>query len=169
MITPLKVANTFIDRFGKESDLTHMKLQKLVFFTDGWARAFGDKFLTEKPQVWRYGPVYRSIYNSLTLYGSQRITEPLKPPPFARTASTTLSQETDPSESALVDWVWKRYGKFDAGQLSSMTHEKGTPWQIMAEKHNYEVPPYLEIEDDIFDSYFEGLARAEGLIPEPQN
>ena len=163
--TPLIVANTFIDKYGAGSPLTHMKLQKLVFYTDGWSRAFGRRFISEKPQVWRYGPVYRSLYNVLAFSGGDRIVAPPKPPLFVKAdAPMILSPQDDEREAALVDWVWDRYGKFDATSLSTKTHEKGTPWQIMAEKYDYEVPPFLEIDDDVLDSYFKGLARAEGLI-----
>src|SRR5271170_5786610 len=58
--TPLQVANTFVIRHGEQSrGLDHMKLQKLDYFVHGWWLAYHqERLLTERPQVWKYGPVF---------------------------------------------------------------------------------------------------------------
>ncbi|WAC47649.1 DUF4065 domain-containing protein [Asticcacaulis sp. SL142] len=160
MYTPLIVANTFIDRYGQEGGLTHMKLQKLVFFADGWSKAFDQTLVNELPQVWRYGPVYRSLYDRLNVYGGQPIQKPVKPSPFSNNEGIIQRQQ----DADLVDWIWNRYGQYSGGDLSTMTHNRGTPWQVMAERYSYRVPTHLEIDNEIFKSYFKSLASSEGLI-----
>lgn len=34
--TPLAVANCFLEKFGENGGIEHMKLQKLVYFSYGW-------------------------------------------------------------------------------------------------------------------------------------
>ena len=63
--TPLALANTFVARYGATRTLDHMKLQKLAFYTYGWWLAYNpNPILTEAPQVWKYGPVFGSLYNA---------------------------------------------------------------------------------------------------------
>lgn len=149
--TPLAFANQFIIKSGNEG-LHHMKLQKLCFFAYGWWLAWHDKpIMTEGPEVWRYGPVFNSLYNSLTNYGRDRVLQTQKSNPFENPPSIS---EKDENTQKLVNWIWQRYGKLSGFELSAMTHEKGTPWRIEAERNNYIVPIHHRIPDDIIKNYF---------------
>jgi uncharacterized phage-associated protein len=162
MATPVEVANSFIARFGGSTDLTHMKLQKLVFFADGWQLGFSNlPLVNERPQVWRYGPVFKSLYNALTGYGNTPIKKPVVLNPF--TGATPIIEQNDAdNDSRLIDWIWNKYGRYSAMDLSRETHAAGTPWQIMAQRYDFAVPLNLEIPNDVLQQYFRGLAAAEG-------
>lgn len=65
MVTALNVANNILKRgFTENIDISPMKLQKLVYlvykkyYQDTGKLLFGDSF-----EVWKYGPVFRSIYD----------------------------------------------------------------------------------------------------------
>lgn len=164
MPTAVQVANTFISRFGANADdLTHMKLQKLVFFADGWQVGFNGVPLIagERPQVWRYGPVFRSLYNALTGYGNAPIQAPVVVNPFTRAVPIIEQNDTD-NDSRLIDWIWNKYGRYSAMDLSRETHAIGTPWHTMAQRYNFAVPFNLEIPNEVLQPYFRGLATAEG-------
>ncbi len=165
MVTPVQVANTFVGRFGDGTELTHMKLQKLVFFADGWQVGFrGSPLVTERPQVWRYGPVFRSLYNILTGYANKPIKAPVVVNPF--TGDTpTIVRDNNNDDSRLIDWIWDKYGRYSAMDLSRETHAVGTPWHTMAARFNFSVPFDLEIPNDVIEPYFRGLAAAEGAVP----
>lgn len=164
MTTPLEVSNAFIERYGRDSYLTHMKLQKLVFYANGWNLGVTNAPLVdERAQVWRYGPVFRSLYNTLTGYGNQRIELPARQNPFSAVAPTV--PVTGAADSHLIDWIWQRYGAYSATALSDQTHALGTPWRIIAEQHNFTVPFNTDMPDELVKSYFKGLARSEGIIP----
>jgi uncharacterized phage-associated protein len=164
MATPVQVANTFIARFGANADLSHMKLQKLVFFADGWQVGFsGVPLVNERPQVWRYGPVFKSLYNALTGYGNTPIKTPVVVNPFTR-AIPIIEQNGADNDSLLIDWIWNKYGRYSAMDLSRETHATGTPWHTMAQRYNFEVPFSLEIPNEVLQPYFRGLATAEGAI-----
>src|SRR5436309_2096397 len=85
---PMALANNLIRRFGYQRGITHMKLQKLVYYAHGWwlAYRFPEQLLTERPEVWRHGPVFPSMYMALRGFGNRPITFPqpdlpLRPPP----------------------------------------------------------------------------------------
>jgi uncharacterized phage-associated protein len=157
----IDLANLFVARFGKSNALTHMKLQKLVFFADGWNAGFkGERLLKEAPEVWRYGPVYHSLYNALSGRGNSAVAELIKATPFTDPVLEKASDDV----SKLVDWIWGRYGQISAVRLSDMTHANGSPWHTMAVRYNFKVPFHLEIPDDVMQIYFNLLAKEERLI-----
>lgn len=164
-LTPLMVANTIIAKHGDSPDLTHMKVQKLGYYAYGWwlgVKGNHSKLTDEGPQVWRYGPVFRSLYSALTSFGDKPIPAPVRASPFNH--ETPLIPQENEEAHALLDWIWDRYGGFSGGELSQQTHLPGTPWYQMAMRYNFEVPPYLPMDDNVVESYFSNLARVEGII-----
>lgn len=157
----IDLANMFVARFGKSNELTHMKLQKLVFFADGWNAGFKDRRLLEElPEVWRYGPVYHSLYNALSGRGNSTVAELIRATPF----TDPVHEPQNADVANLVDWIWGKYGQISAVRLSDMTHADGSPWHIMAVRHKFRVPFNLKIDDEVIREYFKRLAKEEGLI-----
>jgi uncharacterized phage-associated protein len=153
--TPLALANTFVARHGTGANLDQMKLHKLDFYAYGWWLAYHpDRLLVEGPEVWRYGPVFSSLYSALRPYGGSAIESPVGGP----NAHPPMVPETDKHTIEWVDWVWGRYGHLSALQLSDMTHEIGSPWQLEAAAKNYRVPNHHKIPDSVIREYFKGLA-----------
>ncbi len=155
MTSSLAVANTFIDEFGKGSGIQHMKLQKLVYYCHAWWLSVHDRpFIDERPQVWKYGPVFDELYHSLKGYGSQPITSMQRGDHFNE--GPERIDDANDELMGLVDWVWARYGDKTAEELSERTHKDGTPWKIIAEKNHFRVPKGTVIDDVIIKQCFSG-------------
>jgi uncharacterized phage-associated protein len=115
----------YILQLGKENavdgeyDLTPMKLQKLVYYCQGFHLALYDKPLfPESIEAWKHGPVCPPLY---------RILKPCGPAPvFEIDAKDSLSE----AEKQLVADVYWKYGQFAAWKLRSMTHNE-TPWAMV--------------------------------------
>jgi len=154
--TPLAAANYFISSFGKDNGIEHMKLQKLVYNSYGWwiATFRDDPLLDERPQVWKFGPVFNSLYHVLKPFGRLPILAPVSPGPFDYPPSI---DDDDDNTKELLDWVWNRYGHLSGFALSDMTHRKGTSWQRTAEERNFSVPFGLEIPDDYIAEEFQRI------------
>lgn len=162
--TPLAVANTFLaDHGGERGGIDPMKLQKLVFYAYGWWLAYHDQPLTnEKPEVWRYGPVFHSLYAALAPFGMRGVDSPQRAVPIGQPPIVPKDAQ---EERDHIDWVWQRYGHLSAGRLSDMTHAMGTPWQVEAEAKGYKVPRNHPIPDARIKEYF--CAQAERLNANP--
>ena len=154
---PLVIANEFISRFGNEG-IEHMKLQKLVYCAYGWWLASrgleGVRLTSEGPQVWTYGPVFKSLYRNLKVFGRSEITEPQSDGPFTAVGRV---DDDDLEVIQLIEWVWGRYGHLSGFALSDMTHKKGTPWHRVASEHGFVVPLNTPIPDKYIYEEFKML------------
>ncbi len=160
--SPLEFANTVILKKCHTTGIEHMKLQKILFYTYGWWLAFkGNPVMKNKPEVWKYGPVFSGVFSTFSKYKDMPITGPERLSPFDK--EPKVIPDSNAETLQFIDWVWDRYGHLDSFTLSKMTHEPGTPWQIMASKYNYRVPRYLEIDDEVTLAYFKELAKKEGI------
>lgn len=140
---PRVVANALIRKALEQGEkLTHMKLQKLVFFIHGWHLATtGKPLVDEQIEAWPYGPVVPSLYHELKHFGSQGIETYLQEPDFATgQVVARIPAAEDTHFWQLVDYVWQRYGIFSAGSLSDMTHQQDSPWWTVKNKGEKTIP-----------------------------
>lgn len=165
---PIAIANEFVRQFGEANTLDHLKLQKLTYFAQGWWLALkGEELLIERPQVWRYGPVFESLYRILSGRGREPIKGPAGANPFGDGVAPNLDGPACEGERELVQWIWQEYGNLDGPQLSDLTHAAGTPWRDIAEKSKFRVQLYTEIPEDADWEFFAKLARERGFEPKP--
>lgn len=119
------IANEFLRRRGSSAWPQQMLLQKLSYIAHGWNLAInGEPLIEEAPEAWDNGPVFRSIWNHIRDFGYRGPNCELTDPESGRPIAADLS----PTERAVIDHVWKKYGRYSATELSDMTHEPGTPW-----------------------------------------
>jgi uncharacterized phage-associated protein len=160
---PLVIANEFLARFGKERGIEHMKLQKLVYCASGWWLAFhkDSPLLDERPQVWKHGPVFDSLYHALKSFGREPINAPQSLSPFE--APPRLEQGNNQNDQIVrtIDWIWNRYGHLSSFALSTLTHQAGTPWRTVAEQYKFSVPFGTEIPDDLIIKEFREIYERE--------
>lgn len=117
-----EIANYFISLASKidENDLTNLKLQKLLYFSQGKYLAKTNKPLFEESiEAWKLGPVVREIYNNFKYCGSFPITA------FDKgVKEVNINDET----KNFLNNIWEEYGKYSARYLVDLTHKKGTSW-----------------------------------------
>ncbi len=146
------IANEFI-RIGREKGvpITMMKLIKLVFFAHGWHLGlYGRPLVSEQPEAWKYGPVFRNLYHSLPYSGSQVIESPIASPLGGKFEAFLSIQQAQ-----LMEKVFNVYGHLGAFALSEKTHEEGSPWKITVDEKGLN----SSIEDGVIQNYFREQAR----------
>jgi len=125
MADVIDVANYILEICREESEdeeyelISHLKLQKLIYFCQGYSFAFFNKPLfNDNIEAWTHGPVCPKLYHILKSYGSLPITVSIEPDKIS------LSD----SEKQLIRMVYDSYGQYSAMGLRKITHEEG-PWK----------------------------------------
>jgi uncharacterized phage-associated protein len=146
--TAAAVANYFIDKALEEDrELTPMKLIKLVYLAHGWHLGWlGLPLIGEAVQAWKYGPVIESLYHSLKRHGGRQLDR------YALIPGKKLSEPL-PLEGFL-DAVWTAYGHMSGTQLSTLTHQKDSPWDVIWSRNpgRHWVSPIIP--DDLIRKYY---------------
>ena len=126
------IANYFLKLAElRQQTLNPMKLQKLVYLAHGWYLAItGEPLISEKVEAWQWGPVIRALYHEFKEYGKYPIKKSATDIERDKMGFFVVSPPKDPSTIQLLDKVYDVYGGYTAIQLSTLTHEKGTPWDF---------------------------------------
>ena len=104
----------------KQGQLTAMKLQKLVYYSQVWTLVWDEKPLfPEVIQAWGKGPVCPDLYKWHQGEFLVSINESLK---------HLCSEELTGHQKENIDKVLKGYGHLTAQDLSDLTHQEN-PWK----------------------------------------
>ena len=120
----IDIANKLLLAAARSSDIegqgelmSNMKLQKMLYYQQGFHLAFfGEPLFDDPIEAWMYGPVVPSVYEHFKKYGSQGI------PP-----ETEEDIALKPEEQALFDEVYNVYAAYSAVGLMNLTHSE-SPW-----------------------------------------
>jgi len=151
----LSVANTLIDLSQWEGvDITPMKLLKLVYIAHGWCLGiYGKPLIGEQAQAWEYGPVVPSVYRDFRRWKRGPIES--QKALLTERGRYVIPTVHDANARALLERIWEKYKCFDGLQLSSMTHQAGTPWDITRRQSNAVRP---EIPQPLLREYYNRLS-----------
>ena len=138
-------ANTILECFFKRDRLiTHMKLQKILYFSTGTYVATENRPMTEQLfQAWPYGPVLPNLYYQLRMYGDSDITELIE---FENSKYSYKYGEVFDTIVSIVE----KLGNLTAWELSEKTHAKNGPWFQTVDKKGYK----KDIDFNLIKEYF---------------
>jgi uncharacterized phage-associated protein len=168
---PKAIANYFLTVAAEQNQtLDPMKIQKLVYFANGWHLAIKDEpLINEQIEAWPYGPVIPSLYRAFRRFGNQPITESACDIVDEFTDPWTMSsQRVCPSlddvpeqaefTKAFLDRIWDTYGHYTAVQLSNETHRPSAPWDKISKHYNGAIPKGTDIPAVVMKRYFRSIA-----------
>lgn len=129
-----------------------MQLQKLVYFAHAWYLATKDAPLLDTPvKAWNFGPVIPPLYNTLKEHGNGYVTQQIaRFDPKTGSPLDFSPEGLDKGARAVVNRVWEIYGHLTGGQMSSLTHQSGEPWDV-----TYKQEPFSIIPDEEIKGYYQ--------------
>jgi uncharacterized phage-associated protein len=130
---PAVVANAVLYRAKQRGiRISHLKLQKLVFFIHAWRLALqGLPAVNERPEAWEFGPVFETLFHRLKNLGHEAIRQYIETVEAQTNVYRTLMPSTeDAAFWRVLDQVMDKYGCLSASQLSTLGHEPGGPWSM---------------------------------------
>jgi uncharacterized phage-associated protein len=153
MYTVFDVANWFL---ANVEDMTHKKLQKLVYYAYAWYIAFNNedadnienKFFDNRVEAWIHGPVFPDLYRKYKYYGSNIL------PRYDGVVADFSEDDLD-----LLEQVRDIYGIYNGNQLESLTHQE-EPWMAARNGAKKFESCNCKISDEIiFDCYSSRLVE----------
>lgn len=159
MYDPRAIANAIFDAGEKRGlTFTNLQMQKFVYLAHGYfLRATRKPLSTEQFEAWDFGPVSRTLYNSLKTLGDEKILERISSfDPITR-KSEHIDRIQDAAALGAVNKVIDVYGLWSAFDLVELTHSFGSPWYRTMRSAERRANIGMKIEDDLVMSYFEGL------------
>jgi len=155
MYSSSDIANYFLQRARSEGRaLTPMQLHKLVYIAHGWSLGYGrGKLIGERIEAGPFGPVVPDLYHRIKHYGGSAVTEPVPQPIFYR--PHRLDEET----TQLLDAVWRGYSNYSGIQLSTITHQSGSPWDQVYRRGG--LKRNVPIDDEIIAEYYRQFAAVD--------
>lgn len=121
MLSCHDVAKYFLSLADEDAGdlISNLKLQKLVYYAQGFHLAIYDEPLFSEPiEAWTHGPVVPDLYHAYKEYGSGFI-------PIPKDLDDSIYSD---KAKELLDDVYAVYGQFSAWKLRNMTHEEA-PWR----------------------------------------
>lgn len=117
MTTVQDTAAYFIWLANEDGNLiTHLKLQRLCYYAQGYALAFLNKPMFPEPiEAWEHGPIVRQLYDEYEQYRRTSIPAPLEAP------------EMEPWRQRILEMVNTRFGWMSIWELRNRTHAE-VPW-----------------------------------------
>ncbi|WP_166838686.1 Panacea domain-containing protein [Rheinheimera pleomorphica] len=156
----IAVANSLIEKAKQAGieDVSPMKVQKLVYYAHAWYLTFYRNPLVEdKIQAWEFGPVVYDVYAAFRQFGNAPITSKGQVLKFVDN-KVVNDEPTVPNEDTqahnILDQIITLYGRYNAVQLSNMTHNLDEPWYLIKQKYPSGIPYHVEIPNELIASCF---------------
>ncbi len=143
-------ARTLIEMAADRNiELTHLKLQKLLYFCHGLMLAqHGRPLVKDDFQAWKYGPVLEDLYHDLKVFGTSGI----RPEDGFIKYWPTLPEEAAVERKAISD-VLDQLGDMRGGELINISHDPNGPWYAVFQEQNQS----STIGNDRIASYFKTI------------
>lgn len=132
-----------------DSDVSTMKLQKLVYYAQAWSLVWDEKPLFDsRIEAWANGPVCRDLY---VLHRGEF------------TASTDMfpgdSNRLTADEKDTIDAVLAAYGHLNGQQLSDLSHNE-RPWREAREGTADGAPSAKEVSPEVMQDFYSAMQSA---------
>lgn len=140
------IAKQFL-KFAKEDGMViePMKLLKLTYIAHGWHLGFyGKPLISNAIEAWKYGPVIPELYHVTKRFGFGEVdfnTLQIR-------SNNILSNE----DEKFVKVIWDNYKQFSGLDLSTKTHQDGTPWSEV-----YDGTFNKVIDNNTIEKYYKNL------------
>ncbi|MGB3337472.1 MAG: type II toxin-antitoxin system antitoxin SocA domain-containing protein [Devosia sp.] len=115
---PLPIAEWFINRVDRDAGeaMTHLKVQKLLYFSQAYFLANFHKPLFEEDfEAWAHGPVLPSVFKEFSGNGWEALPTRDEPPTIPKAVALYLEE------------VYQKFSVFSAKQLEKISHQHD-PW-----------------------------------------
>ena len=149
------LANLILDWSDqKEINISHMKLQKIVYFCHAdFLVSFETPLILQQFEAWEYGPIIPSLFDEFKLFGATPITGRA-----SRFDPVSCHRECAPpcllgEFESPVRASFEVYARYTAATLSNMSHMERGPWDAALKRFERGSPKGRSIENDLIAKF----------------
>lgn len=127
------LVNTIL-KFASENgyEISHLKLQKLLYFFNGEYLVQTDRPLIDEIfEAWQYGPIIRKVFDFYKDFGGKPLETHYFPVVIRETKESKIFvvEDKDGEFWDIFKASWLKYGHLSAEQLSTLAHSTDSPWK----------------------------------------
>jgi uncharacterized phage-associated protein len=151
------ISNLLLDRGAVIGcPVTIMSLLKILYFAHAWHLAKTDEPLVGQPfEAWKYGPVNRVVYEQFKGLGSKPIETRAKVINVDTAIFETAKyDDVDVETSRFLGNIFDFYSQYHPYKLSDLTHEEGSPWEMVWTEATRKAVPGMVISNESIRSWF---------------
>lgn len=112
--------------------LTQMSLLKVVFYAHGWYLALkGEPLFRQPVEAWEHGPVIKVVRDAFKSFGKRPIERFAERLDLETGEFIPVGSDLAEDDAVFVSHIFNLYAHLPAFQLSDMTHEPGSPWDVV--------------------------------------
>ena len=143
-----QIVNWFLSQATEENYITHLALQKLLYFSQGWNYVFNNRSMFQDDcEAWVHGAVYRSIYDTFKKFK-------YKPLPVIDKEIKIPQDELD-----VLEYVKKYYFEiYNAKSLEKICHLE-EPYVLTRMEYETDENSEEIIKKDLIREYYLSIAR----------
>jgi uncharacterized phage-associated protein len=119
---------------------------------------FGRPLVSAKIEAWNYGPVFRELYKEFKQYDDRPILGRAKRVNVETGKSEVCNYDLSDAEREFLEPMIRRYVRFSASTLVSMSHTPGSPWDQVW-NHGTISQASMRISDDLILAWHKTAAR----------
>lgn len=154
------ISNYVLDIADAEGrPVSNLSINKIVFFLhSNYLIHFGKPLVSAKIEAWNYGPVFREVYREFKRYGEKPIQGRAQRVSPETGESEVCSYDLSAPELQFLEPMIRRYVRFSASTLVSMSHAEGSPWDQVW-NHGTNTQASMRISDDLILAWHNAAAR----------
>jgi uncharacterized phage-associated protein len=135
---------------------SQLKLQKLVYYSEGWHLAyFEHPLIDEDFEAWVHGPVVRSLWDHYKGRGDYFTNFRLKPE-YSERIRNYFHQLFCSEQLELINDVLKEYGDKSAYHLEALSHSED-PWREARNGYNPSERSEVIISKETMKKYYQSI------------
>lgn len=160
------VANFILDhQKSKSRETTQLQLLKLIYFAHGWYLAMYNRPLIRNEfEAWEYGPVIRCIRECFKEHRDKPITTRAYQLDIFTGQQSIVPPILEETDAHFIIAVCTEYSGHTGWQLSNMTHEPGSPWDLIWNSSTPVARVGLRIKDVDIRTHFASCSRRSMLF-----
>lgn len=158
-----KICNYLLAHFdAADFDLTNLRMNKLLFFIHAKSlRLRSEGLIRNHFEAWQFGPVVRPVFDAFKIYGDGQIAAPAQYLDYASGRHIPVPHDDIANADAeIIGREFEKYSRFSTGQLISLSHEPGGPWDIVYRAYLADKTQSPRISNKLIRSHFAGEVKS---------